>query len=138
MVIVGALKHNDLFRVTCNLSLRITVTRRFIYRQGDQLLEINDMKLEGLTVEKVYGILDKVPPGKVYIKVKQSNTSEKIPLQLNDALSNLQSECQVLDKKMSGKQKSVGTASTLSGASSGSFDSCGRFLLQQALIIRLH
>jgi len=88
------------------------------------------MKLEGLTVEKVYGILDKVPPGKVYIKVKQSNASEKIPLQLNDALSNLQSERQVLDKKMSGKQKSVGTASTLSGASSGSFDSCGRFLLQ--------
>ena len=84
------------------------------------------MKLDGLTVEKVYGILDKVPPGKVYMKVVQSNLSEKIPLQLNDALSKLQSERQLLDKKMSGKSKSVGTASTLSGAS-GSSDSCGRF-----------
>ena len=77
-------------------------------------------------MEKVYGILDKVPPGKVYIKVIQNNSSEKIPRQLNDALSKLQSERQLLDEKMSGKSKSVETASTLSGAS-GSSDSCGRF-----------
>ena len=87
------------------------------------------MKLEGLTVENVYSILDKVPPGKVYMKVIQSNSSEKIPLQLNDALSKLQSERQLLDEKMSGKSKSVGTASTLSGAS-GSSDFCGRFSFQ--------
>ena len=87
------------------------------------------MKLEGLTVEKVYGILDKVPPGKVYIKVIQNNSSEKIPRQLNDALSKLQSERQLLDEKMSGKSKSVETASTLSGAS-GSSDSCGTFSFQ--------
>lgn len=87
------------------------------------------MKLEGLTVEKVYGILDKVPPGKVYIKVIQNNSSEKIPRQLNDALSKLQSERQLLDEKMSGKSKSVETASTLSGAS-GSSDSFGRFSFQ--------
>lgn len=96
-----------------------------LYRQGDQLLEINDVKLEGLTVEKVYSILDKVPPGKVYIKVLQSNVSEKIPVELNDALSKLQIEHHLLDKKMSGKSRSVGTASTLSGAS-GSSDSSGR------------
>ena len=96
-----------------------------IYRQGDQLLEINDQKLEGLTVEKVYGILDKVPPGKVYIKVVQSETSEKLPLRLDDALTKLQSERQILDKKMSVKSKSVGTASTLSGGS-GSSESCGK------------
>lgn len=83
------------------------------------------MKLEGLTVEKVYSILDKVPPGKVYIKVLQSNVSEKIPVELNDALSKLQIEHHLLDKKMSGKSRSVGTASTLSGAS-GSSDSSGR------------
>lgn len=76
-------------------------------------------------MEKVYGILDKVPPGKVYIKVIQSNVPEKVPLQLNDALSKLQSEHHLLDKKVSGKPKSVGTASTLSGAS-GSSDSSGR------------
>ena len=80
-------------------------------------------------MEKVYGILDKVPPGKVYIKVIQNNSSEKIPRQLNDALSKLQSERQLLDEKMSGKSKSVETASTLSGAS-GSSDSCGTFSFQ--------
>lgn len=84
------------------------------------------MKLEGRTVEEVYSILDKIPPGKVYIKVIQNNTSEKLPLQLNDALTKLQGERQFLDKKMSGKSKSVGTASTLSGASVSS-DSNGKF-----------
>ena len=80
-------------------------------------------------MEEVYGILDKVPPGKVYVKVIQSNLSEKIPVQLNDALCKLQSERQLLDEKMSGKSKSVGRASTLSGAS-GNSDSCGRFSFQ--------
>ena len=84
------------------------------------------MKLEGRTVEEVYSVLDKIPPGKVYIKVIQSNASEKLPLQLNDALTKLQGERQLLDKKISGKSKSVGTASTLSGASASS-DSYGKF-----------
>lgn len=68
----------------------------------------------------VYSILDKVPPGKVYVKVVQSETTEKVPMQLNDALTKLQSEQQLLDKKMPVKSKSVGTASTLSGASESS------------------
>ena len=72
----------------------------------------------------MYSILDKVPPGKVYIKVLQSETSEKLPLQLNDALTKLQNERQILDKKMPVKQKSTGTASTLSAASESS-ESCG-------------
>lgn len=87
------------------------------------------MKLEGQPVENIYSILDKVPPGKVYIKVVQSNASDKLPLRLNDELTKLQSERQVLDKKVSGKSKSVGTASTLSGAS-GSSESCGELTFQ--------
>ena len=98
----------------------------FIYRKGDQLLEVNDKKLEGLSVENIYNILDKTPPGKVYFKVVQNNASEKLPLQLNDELTKLQSERQFLDKKMSGKSKSSGTASTLSGASESS-ESCGEW-----------
>ena len=98
----------------------------FIYRKGDQLLEVNDKKLEGLSVENIYNILDKTPPGKVYFKVVQNNASDKLPLQLNDELTKLQSERQFLDKKMSGKSKSSGTASTLSGASESS-ESCGEW-----------
>lgn len=98
----------------------------FIYRKGDQLLEVNNKKLEGLSVENIYNILDKTPPGKVYFKVVQNNASDKLPLQLNDELTKLQSERQFLDKKMSGKSKSSGTASTLSGASESS-ESCGEW-----------
>jgi len=85
-------------------------------------------------VEQVYAILDKVPPGKVYIKVAQSESSEKLPLQLNDALTKLHSERQVLDKKMSVKSKSAGTASSLSGASESS-ESCGE--LRASLVLKL-
>ena len=92
------------------------------YRPGDQLLEINDNKLEGLAVEEVYGILDKIPPGKVYVKVLQSNVSEKLPLQLNDALSKLYSERRILDKKLTNKSNHTERVSRLSGSSG---DSCG-------------
>lgn len=73
----------------------------------------------------MYSILEKVPPGKVYIKVLQSETSDKLPLELNDALTKLQNERQILDKKMPVKLKSTGTASTLSAASESS-ESCGK------------
>lgn len=58
----------------------------------------------------------------------QNNASDKLPLQLNDELTKLQSERQFLDKKMSGKSKSLGTASTLSGASESS-ESCGEWFV---------
>ena len=99
------------------------------YRSGDQLIEINDQKLEGLTVERVYEILDKTPPGKVYIKVLQGYTSEKLPLQLNDALSKLQSERQILDKKMANKPKGTGMASRLSVSSGDSGGELGFFFI---------
>ena len=73
------------------LEILLTLFRFLIYRHGDHLLEINDQKLDGLSMEMVYSILDKVPPGKVYIKVVQGETSEKVPMQLNDALTKLQS-----------------------------------------------
>ena len=99
----------------------------FSCRSGDQLIEINDQKLEGLAVERVYEILDKTPPGKVYIKVLQGDTSEKLPLQLNDALSKLQSERQILDKKMANKPKGTGMASRLSFSSGDSGGELGFF-----------
>lgn len=101
----------------------------FTCRSGDQLIEINDQKLEGLTVERVYEILDKTPPGKVYIKVLQGDTSEKLPLQLNDALSKLQSERQILDKKMANKPKATGMASRLSVSSGDSGGELGFFFI---------
>lgn len=107
----------------------------FTYRPGDQLIEINDQKLEGLTVERVYEILDKTPPGKVYIKVLQGDTSEKLPLQLNDALSKLQSERQILDKKMANKPKGTGMASRLSVSSGDSGGELGFFLLLISVFI---
>lgn len=58
----------------------------------------------------------------------QNNASDKLPLQLNDELTKLQSERQFLDKKMSGKSKSSGTASTLSGAFESS-ESCGEWFV---------
>ena len=71
----------------------------------------------------MYGILDKAPPGKVYIKVVQSEMPEKLPMQLNDALTKLQSEREILDKKMANKSKSAATVSTHSDPF-GSSDSC--------------
>ena len=101
----------------------------FTCRSGDQLIEINDQKLEGLTVERVYEILDKTPPGKVYIKVLHGDTSEKLPLQLNDALSKLQSERQILDKKMANKPKGTGMTSRLSVSSGDSGGELEFFLI---------
>ena len=95
-----------------------------IHRQGDRLLEINEQKTENLSVEEVYRFLDKVPPGKVYLKVAQNDIPEKLPLQLNDALTKLESNHGVLDKKVPDKSKSVQTGSSLSAASESS-DSCG-------------
>lgn len=107
----------------------------FTCRSGDQLIEINDQKLEGLTVERVYEILDKTPPGKVYIKVLHGDTSEKLPLQLNDALSKLQSERQILDKKMANKPKGTGMTSRLSVSSGDSGGELGFFLLLISVFI---
>ncbi|XP_068740445.1 uncharacterized protein [Montipora capricornis] len=92
-------------------------------RQGDRLLEINEQKTENLSVEEVYRFLDKVPPGKVYLKVAQNDIPEKLPLQLNDALTKLESNHGILDKKVPDKSKSVRTGSSLSAASESS-DSC--------------
>ena len=85
----------------------------------------------------VYSILDKVAPGKVYVKVVQSETTEKVPMQLNDALTKLQSEQRLLDKKMPVKSKSVGTASTLSGTS-GSSESFGELGFSFDIQVAIH
>lgn len=88
-------------------SIRVNV----FHRQGDQLLEINDQKIGNLSVEDVYDALDRVPPGKVYLKVTQ-----KPPVQQNDALTKLQSDRHIHNKKAQG----VHSASSVSGASESS------------------
>ena len=87
---------------------------------------MNDQKLADLSVEKVYEVLDRVAPGKTYIKVFQREMSERIPSGVSDALLKLRSERQLLDKKLVNKGIKSGPASTLPGAS-GSSDSCGEF-----------
>ena len=62
-------------------------------------------------MEEVYDALDKVPPGKVYLKVTQ-----KPPVQQNDALTKLQSDRHIHHKKAQGVQ----SASSVSGASESS------------------
>ena len=62
-------------------------------------------------MEDVYDALDRVPPGKVYLKVTQ-----KPPVQQSDVLTKLQSDRHIHNKKAQG----VHSASSLSGASENS------------------
>ena len=91
-------------------------------RHGDQLIEVNNQSVSDLGVEDVYDILDKTPPGRVYIRVVPVEQGEKLPSHLNDALEKLQSERELLDKRMTYKTRYSAAASTMSGSS----DSCGK------------
>ena len=76
------------------------------YRQGDQLVEVNDCNLSTASVEEAYQILNTLPHGRVTLKIlKSDEQAEQLPTNVNHALDKLNSERTLLDKKMAKKPR---------------------------------
>lgn len=76
----------------------------WFFRQGDQLIEVNDRNLVTASVEEAYQVLNTLPNGKVSLKVIKT---EQMPTNVNHALDKLTNERALLDNKLTKKSKDL-------------------------------
>ncbi|XP_048583633.1 uncharacterized protein LOC5517610 isoform X2 [Nematostella vectensis] len=70
--------------------------------KGDQLMEVNEKNISTTGIEKTYQLLNTLPAGKITLRVikAEHQQAEALPSHLNTALEKMNSERNLLDKKM--------------------------------------